>query len=86
MTDQSNLTDLAERGLLLACLKNLAEDLDIELRPNAADRVREAIAEIERLRKALERAGEAIHGEYCGDHHHVECEAIDAALEEVSRG
>ncbi len=49
------MTNLTAQGLLIRCLQNLAEDLDIELRPNAADRVREAIAQIERLRGIEQR-------------------------------
>ncbi len=54
MAAMTDLSDLTVQGLEMKALKNLAGDLDIELRPNAADRVREAIAEIERL-KDIER-------------------------------
>jgi len=41
-----------------------------------------APTEADRLRAALQRAGEAIHSEYCGrGRHHRECEAVTAALE-----
>jgi len=46
----------------------------------ANTRAKRAEDEIERLRKALERAGEAIHSEYCTQKHNPECEAVTTAL------